>query len=300
MPNSLIEFSNAIADTVERAGRAVIAVLDGGREGVSGTVWREGVAITAEHTIRGRDEVAILLPGGEKAKARVAGRDHGTDIAILEVNAGLEAASIADESQARVGDVVLAVGRREAEGIAATYGMISAISGPWRTWHGARVDRWLRLDINPFTGFSGGPIVNARGEAIGMATSGPRRTAVTIPSSTVNRVVDQLLQRGRIARGYLGVGMQPVAFPEGARKAQGTQAESGLLVVAVAPGSPAEKAGVLLGDIIVMAEGAPIQNMQSLQPFLDSENVGKPITLDVVRGGQIVKVPITVGEKAKG
>src|SRR5579862_522755 len=94
MPSSLIEFSNALADTVERASHAVIAVLDGGREGVSGTVWREGVAITAEHTIRGLEELAILLPGGEKAKARVTGRDHGTDIAILEVNTGLEAASI--------------------------------------------------------------------------------------------------------------------------------------------------------------------------------------------------------------
>jgi len=298
MPNSLVEFSNELADAVERAGKSVITVLDGGREGVSGTVWRDGVAITAEHTIRGLEEVTVLLPSGTKAKARVTGRDHGTDIAILEVP-GLSPVSIADESQSRVGDIILAVGRREAEGVAATYGMISAISGPWRTWQGARVDRWLRLDLNPFTGFSGGPIVNARGEAIGMATSGPRRSAVTIPASTVNRVVDQLVQRGRIARGYLGIGMQPVAFPEGTRQSLGISADRGLLVVAVAPASPAEKAGILLGDIIVMAEGASIESMQSLQAFLDSENVGKPIALDVVRGGQRVKLSVTVGEKQK-
>ena len=199
MPNSLVEFSNELADAVERAGKSVISVLEGGREGVSGTMWRDGVAITAEHTIRGLDEVTIVLPSGEKTKARVAGRDHGTDIAILQVPNGLPAASIANESQSRVGDIVLAVGRRETEGIAATYGMISAIGGPWRTWQGARVDRWLRLDLNPFTGFSGGPIVNARGESIGMATSGPRRSAVLIPASTVNRVVNQLVQKGRIA-----------------------------------------------------------------------------------------------------
>lgn len=298
MPNFLVEFSSELADAVERAGKSVITVLEGGREGVSGTVWREGVAVTAEHTIRGLDEVTVLLPSGTKAKARVAGRDHGTDVAILEVP-GVPAASLADESQSRVGDIILAVGRREAEGIAATYGMISAISGPWRTWQGARVDRWLRLDLNPFTGFSGGPIVNARGEAIGMATSGPRRSAVTIPASTVNRVVDQLVQRGRIARGYLGVGMQPVAFPEGTRQSLGLGAERGLLVVAVAAESPAEKAGMLLGDIIVAAEGSSIQNIQSLQPFLDSENVGKTIVLDVVRGGQIVKLSVTVGEKPR-
>jgi S1-C subfamily serine protease len=297
MPNSLVEFSNELADAVAHAGTSVVTVLEGGREGVSGTIWRDGLAITAEHTIHGSDEVTILLPSGAKTKARVAGRDHGTDIAILEVPSGTPAAAVADESQSRVGDIVLAVGRREAEGIAATYGMISAIGGPWRTWQGARVDRWLRLDLNPFTGFSGGPIVNARGQALGMATSGPRRTAVVIAASTVNRVVDQLLQRGRIARGYLGIGMQPVAFPEAARQSLGLDADHGLLVVAVAPGSPADKAGLFLGDIIVKAGGSSIQHIQSLQPLLDSENVGKAIPIDIVRGGQLLKLDITIGEK---
>jgi S1-C subfamily serine protease len=132
-----------------------------------------------------------------------------------------------------------------------------------------------------------------------MATSGPRRSAVVIPASTVNRVVDQLVQRGRIAQGYLGIGMQPVAFAEAARQSAGISAEHGLLVVAVAPGSPAEHAGILLGDIIIAAEGSAIQNIQSLQPFLDSENVGKAIAFDVVRGGQLAKVSVIVGEKQK-
>jgi S1-C subfamily serine protease len=297
MPNSLVEFSNELADAVESTGASVITVLEGGREGVSGTIWRDGLAISAEHTIRGRDEVTILLPSGTKTKARVAGRDHGTDIAILEVPAGTPSTAVADGSQSHVGDIVLAVGRRPDEGIAATYGMISAVGGPWRTWQGARIDRWLRLDLNPFTGFSGGPVVNARGESLGMATSGPRRTAVVIPASTVNRVVDQLLQRGRIARGYLGIGMQPVAFPEAARQSLGLGADHGLLIVAVASNSPAEKAGLLLGDIIVRAEGSSTHTLQSLQPFLDSENIGKAMPIEVVRGGQLVKLNVTVGEK---
>ena len=299
MSNSLVEFSNELANAVEGAGKSVITVLEGGREGVSGTVWRDGIAITAEHTIRGLDEVTVLLPSGTKAKARVAGGDHGTDIAILQVPAGAPAVSVADESQSRVGDIILAVGRREAEGLAATYGMLSSIGGPWRTWQGARVDRWLRLDLNPFTGFSGGPIVNARGEALGMATSGPRRTAAVIPAATVNRVVDQLVQRGRIARGYLGIGMQPVAFPETARRQLGLEADRGLLVVSVAPASPAEQAGILLGDILVKVEGSPIPSIQALQSFLDSENVGKAIAFEVVRGGQLVKLNVTVAEKPK-
>src|SRR4051812_15764176 len=277
MPNSLVQFSIELADAVELAGKSVITVLEGGRDGVSGTVWRAGFAITTEHTIRGRDEVTVLLPSGTKTNARVAGRDPGTGIAILQVPADLPAVSIADDSQSRVGDMVLAVGRRPAEGIAATHGMICAIGGPWRTWQGARVDRWLKLDLNPFTGFSGGPIVNARGEAIGMATSGPRRTAMTIPASTVNRVVEQLVQRGHIAQGYLGVGMQPVAFSGATRQSLGLKAERGLLVVAVATDSPAEKGGILLGDIIIAADGSPIESVQGLQPFLDSEYVGKSI-----------------------
>src|SRR3954463_12067976 len=114
--NSLVAFSNELADAVERAGKSVVTVLEGGREGVSGTVWREGVAVTTEHTIRGRDEVTILLPSGSKTKARVAGRDHGTDIAVLQVPGDLAPVAIGDDAQSRVGEIVVAVGRREAEG----------------------------------------------------------------------------------------------------------------------------------------------------------------------------------------
>jgi len=297
MSSSLVEFSNSIADAVERVGTSVIAVLEGGREGVSGTLWREDLAVTAEHTIRGQNEVTVVLPNGEESKANVSGRDPGTDIAVLTIAQKSGAASLADESQARIGEIVLSVGRRGTDGLATTYGVISALGGPWRTWQGARIDRLLRLDLNPFTGFSGGPIVNARGEVLGIATSGPRRSVVTIPTSTVTRVVDQLLQRGRVARGYLGVGMQPVAFPDSARQALGTNADRGLLVVTVASGSSAEQSGVLLGDIIVTVNGSPVHSLRSLQPVLDSENVGKQVHFEIVRGGKFVKLSVTVGER---
>lgn len=299
MASSLVEFSQSLADAVERVGTSVIAVLEGGREGVSGTLWREGLAVTAEHTIRGYDEVTVVLPSGENTKAAVAGRDPGTDVAVLKLAQKSGSASLADESQARVGEIVLSVGRRGTEGLAATYGVISAVGGPWRTWHGARVDRWLRLDLNPFTGFSGGPIVNARGEVLGIATSGPRRSVVTIPAGTVTRVVDQLLQRGRIPRGYLGLGMQPVAFPESTRQSLGIDSDRGLLVVTVAPGSSAEHAGVLLGDIIITVNGSSVRSPRSLQPVLDSENVGKPVTLEIARGGKLLKQSVTVGERPR-
>jgi S1-C subfamily serine protease len=297
MVSSLVEFSNSLADVVERVGTSVIAVLEGGREGVSGTLWREGLAVTAEHTIRRYDEVTVVLPTGEKTKATVAGRDAGTDIAVLKIAKTSGSASLADASQLRVGEVVLSVGRRGTDGLATTYGVISSLEGPWRTWQGARVDRWLRLDLNPFPGFSGGPIVNSRGEVLGVATSGPRRSVVTIPTSTVTRVVDQLLQRGHIARGYLGIGMQPVEFPSPTRQSLGIDSERGLLILKVAADSSAEKSGILLGDIIVTVDGSPVDSLRSLQPVLDSENVGKPVNLEIVRGGKLLKLSVMVGER---
>ena len=297
MPGSLVEFSNELAGAVERTGSFVIAVLEGGRDGVSGTIWREGAAVTAEHTIRGQQQVTVVLPSGEKATAAVAGRDAGTDIAVLRLPVTMPAARIAPDTAGRVGEIVLSVGRRGSDGLAAASGMIGAVGGPWRTWHGARIDRWFRLDLNPFPGFSGGPIVNAAGEVLGMATSGPRRTALTLPAVTVNRVVDQLLERGRVARGYIGVALQPVVLPSDAWKSLGISTDRGLLVVTVASGSAAEKARILLGDVIVAIEGSPVRSLRSLQFELDSDRIGKAVTLDLVRGGKVIQVSVTVDEK---
>jgi S1-C subfamily serine protease len=297
MSGFLADFSNELANAVERAGASVISVPEGGREGVSGTIWRDGVAITAEHTIRGLDEVDVVLPSGAEVKAAVAGRDYGTDIAVLKVQDAGPGAKLADEAQTRVGEIVLSIGRRREEGLAATYGLISAIGGPWRTHQGARIDRWLRLDLNPFPGFSGGPVVNARGEVLGMATSGPRRSAATIPASTVNRVVDQLLQKGRVARAYLGVGIQPVAFPEGTARTLGIAGDRGLLVVMVEPRGPAAIAGILLGDIIVRVDGAELHGLHGLQGSLDPDKIGQAAAVEVVRGGKLVPVNVVVGER---
>jgi S1-C subfamily serine protease len=296
MTSFLVDFSNELANAVERAGAAVIAVEEGGREGVSGTLWRNGIAVTAEHTIRERESVTVRLPSGERMSAPVVGRDTGTDLALIKIPEAKGHAAIANEAVARVGEIVLSIGRK-ADGLAAAYGIVSAIGGQWRTWSGARIDRWLRLDLNPFPGFSGGPVVNARGEAVGMATSGPRGSAVTIPASTVNRVVDQLLSKGRVAQGYLGVGVQPVAFPEGTMKALGLETEHGLLVIFAEEGGPAANAGVLIGDILVRIAGQNLRGARSLQPAMDGENIGTPVKVDLVRGGQMVQLNVVVGER---
>jgi S1-C subfamily serine protease len=297
MPSTLTEFSQQLANTVEKAGHSVVSVLEGGSAGVSGTVWREGIGVAVDHTIQGLEEVTVILPSGNEVKASVNGRDPGTDIALLKLPADTPAAALADDSGARPGEIVLSVGRRGTEGLAATYGLISAIGGPRRTSSGGRVDRWFRLDLNPFPGFSGGPIINAGCEVLGIANSGPGRSAAVIPAATVNRVVDELLKHGRILRGYIGIGVQPVAFPEDAWQKLGITGGRGLLIIAVAPDSAATEAGLMLGDVIVAIDGKTLRSGANLQSILDGENVGKSVPLDVVRGGQMLKAAVTVRER---
>lgn len=297
MPNSLIDFSQDLANTVERAGASVISVLEGGRSGVGGTVWRPGVAVTIAHTIRNLDEVTVVLPSGTQTKAAVTARDPGTDLAILKLPADLPIVRTADDATARAGDLALAVSRRGSEGLAAAYGIVSAIGGAWRTWSGARIDRWLRLDLNPFPGFSGGPILNAGGEVLGISVSGRGRSAEVIPSSTVNRVVDQLIKHGRPVRGYIGVGLQPVIFPEDVWPSLGITSGRGLLITSIAPGSAAEEAKLTLGDVIVTIDGNPISGHHGLHWLLDSETVGKTLVLGVLRGGGLLNISVTVREK---
>jgi S1-C subfamily serine protease len=297
MANALMEFSNGLASTVELAGQAVVAVAEGGRSGVSGVVWREGIAVTAEHTIRGYDEVSLTLPSGSKTKARVLGRDPSTDIAALKLNDNVAPVSFADTAQVKVGHLVLAVGRGT-EGLSASYGIVSAMGGAWRTWQGGRVDQWLRLDLNPYPGFSGGPLVDLAGRVLGINTSGPRRTVVTIPNATVDRVVRHILQHGHVARGYLGLGVQPVAFPSALQQSLGLKDSRGLLVVTLAANAPAEKAGVMIGDVIVAIDGVAVADAGDLQSALEPEHVGKPVRVRLVRGGVATEVAITVGERS--
>jgi S1-C subfamily serine protease len=295
----LLSLSNNLADAVERAGQSTVAVHARQRQPASGVLWRSGVIVATDHTIERDDDITVTLSGGKSVSATLAGRDPSTDLAILKVDgANLPVAAVGDAAALRVGHMALAVGRFGDGGLGTSLGVVSALSGAWNTWRGGQVDQFIRADVTLYPGFSGGPLVNAAGAIVGINTSGlSRHMGLTIPATTVNRVVDQLLSQGRIARGYLGLGLQPVRLPDTLKQAVGTESETGVIIISIESGGPAEQAGLFIGDIIVTLGGAPVTDTDAVQGLLGSDRIGSALAARIARGGQPVDVTITVGER---
>lgn len=300
--NTWLALSNDLAAAIERTGPVVVAVHARPRTPSSGVSWQPGVVVTASHTVKRDEEITLTTADGRTLPAKLAGRDPGTDLAVLRHEAtDLAVAETGDAGSLKAGNLVLAVGRREGSGdesFPAGLGMVSHAGGPWRTWRGGEIDRFLRLDIAIFLGFSGGALVNAEGRALGINTTGLARGAgLIVPASTVNRVTAQLLEKGRVSRGYLGLGMMPIPLPEELRGKLNLPAPSGMMVLSVEPDGPAAAAGALIGDILVALDGRPVGGLDDVQAALGGERVGKSVRVQLVRGGSTVELAITVGER---
>jgi S1-C subfamily serine protease len=299
----LLALSNNLADVVERVERSLVAVNAKRRRFSSGVYWRSGIVVTTDYTVSRDEEITVTLPDDRTLSATLVGRDAGTDLAFLKLDAdnqdlsSLQEANIGDSTSLKVGHMVLAIAHSGESGVSASLGVISALGGSWRSWHGGRIDQYIRPSVTLYRGFSGGPLVNTEGQIVGINTTGPRHNALTIPVATVNRVVDQLLQGGRIARGYLGLGMQSVRLPEPLRQSLNLSQNNGVIVVSVEPEAPAEKAGVLLGDIIITLNGTSISDVSDVHALLDPDQVGKPLSAQIIRGGALIEIAITVGER---
>jgi len=299
MQSSLVSLSNELAKLVEDFQSCVVAVHARAHYPSSGVHWRPGIVVTADHTIGQEEDIQVILPGGKRVDAILSGRDAGTDIAVLKVEGlGSAAAYTGGGDTAKVGELALVLGRSPDSGPNASLGVISALSGPWRTWRGGRLDQYIRLDATLFPNSSGGAVVDCRGQLLGIATSGLSRIAgLAIPASSVNRVVDALLDKGYVPRGYLGVGVQPVAIPDALRSRLPVAGKTGVMVVKVEPGGPADQAGVLLGDILLGIGNAQLEQVEELQSFSDSGVIGKPVKAKLIRAGALREIEITVGER---
>jgi S1-C subfamily serine protease len=293
--------SDELAAAIERTGGAVVAVNARRRVPSSGVHWRAGVIVTAAHSIRRDEEITVTLPDGRNVAATLAGRDSSTDLAVLKIEeAGLPIMETADAATLKVGELVLAVGRAGERGASASLCVVGALGDAWRTWRGGEIEKFVRLDIALYPGFSGGPLVNSDGHVVGINSSGLSRSlAVTIPAATVNRVVTQLLEKGRIGRGYLGVALMPVRVSDALTSKLELTSHSGLIVINVEPEGPADKAGLLLGDVVIAFDGVSVGEMEDVQAALGAESVGRAVKARLIRGGQLLELEITVGERPR-
>lgn len=291
--------SSESANALEKAAGAVVAVHARRRIPSSGVHWRPGIVVTANHTVAREEEIPIVLPGGQSAAARLAGRDPSTDLAILKLeNAYLPAPELGDVSALKAGHLVLVAGRTSEGGSRAAMALVGVAGPAWRTWRGGLLDLTLRLDRNLHPNLSGGPAVDYRGRVLGIQTAGLSRFAgVVIPASTVERVTKELEKKGHIGRGYLGVGMHAVSLPQAIRESLKLTYETGIIVVGVEPGSPAEKAGVGLGDVIIALDGRPTQDVDDVQAFLVTDRIGKPLKVTLLRAGKLAEAVVIVGER---
>src|SRR5438270_13871298 len=288
--------SNQMADAVERIGPALALVNGRPRQPASGVVYGQDLVLTADHVLEREDDLSIQTHDKRTLPAQFVGRDLGTDLAVLRVaDLGINAPTFAEE-QARVGQLVLAVGRTASEGPMASSGVVSAIGGPLRTGRGVSLERYIRTDATPYPGFSGGPLIDMQGAVIGILTTGlVNGIALAIPMDIVRNIADTLVKQGYIKRGYLGISSQLVRLPDAQRAGQ-TQ-EHGLLIVKVDENSPAEKGGLMLGDILVALDGHAINDSEDLQILLTGDRVDKAIPVDVIRGNTLQTLQVTVGQR---
>lgn len=296
--NPLVTLSEAMVEAVAKAGAVTVLVDGRQRLPASGVSFSAELILTADHVLERDEEIHVGLPDGSQADAAVAGRDPGNDLAVLRLKGASLVAAAPAPQPARVGQLVLAVGRPSSEGIQASLGVVSAIGGPVRTGRGGLLENYLRTDATPYPGFSGGPLVDAAGRVVGINTSGlARGVSLAIPAALAWQVAETLARHGHVRRGFLGVRSQPVSLPVAQQQALGRSQESGLLLVGLEEDGPAERAGLLVGDILTAVAGKPVNHPDELLAALVGSIVGQPTPIQVLRGGKPLDVSVVIGER---
>jgi S1-C subfamily serine protease len=290
----LTEASEGLAEAVRRAEAWVVTVA--GRPGypASGVAWRPDRVLTASHVLEQEEEIRVILPDGRSLPAELAGRDPVRDLALLRLAEGPLPTPVVAEAQPRVGQLVLALGRPTSEGIQASLGVVNIVGGSYQMWRGENLQGVMRADAERFPGFSGGALVDAEGRLLGINTHGRHfGSSLTIPAADAWATAEKLERNGNVQQAYLGIRSQPVSLPKGPEL--GRAQDTGLLVIGVETDSPAERAGIMVGDILVALAGSPAADHLQLLETLRSELVGQQVDLQLVRAGELKTLQVTVG-----
>lgn len=309
----LKDLSDAMAEAVEAISPSIVQVNARRRLAATGIVWSaDGIIVTAHHIVERDDNITVTLHDGTSHDATLIGRDPQNDLAVLKVDAKLSPAKWGENEKLKVGNLILALGR-PGEQVQATLGVVSAlVSSPTTGEHDERrrhrkrggrriwqvlIDGYVQTDVVMYPGFSGGPLVSGDGAVHGLNTSGfGHGVSITVPVATIRNTVNTLQKHGKMKKGYLGVGLQPARLSDSAAKE--LKQETGLLIVSIESDSPADKASLLVGDIIVALDEEAVEQMDELLAMLTGERVGKAVPVQIVRGGQLQNVDVTIGERS--
>lgn len=287
------QFSQDLADRIATAAPVVVGIHTGKRP-TSGILWRPDVVVASEQMLP-EDAVSLrVVRGSQTVGAKLAGRDPGTNVAVLKLETALDGALPVAADPVRVGNLTLLVGADDTGNATGRLAMVHALGDAWHSMAGGRIDALIRLDTRLGVD-EGGPVLSLAGGLIGMSTSGPRRRTIVIPAATLARVIDPLLTEGRIARAWLGVGLQPVLIPDSFR--QSTGRESGLMVVGLASGGPAETAGILPGDIVLDIDGTAVNRPRALSILLSPDRIGQTAAVRVLRAGAVQAIGVTIAAR---
>jgi len=292
--STLFAISTEMADAVAAVAASVVQV-QGRRRPASGVVFARDAVLTTARALGGEDGLRVRTHGGRGLDAELAGWDPATSLAVLRAG-GLDAAPAAvAQAPARVGHLALAVARSWSNAVTASAGIVSVIGGPLPTGRGRAIDEVIRTTAPMHDGFAGGAFIDTSGGVLGIATAAAiRGLGVIIPASIAWKTAAAVLEHGRVKRGYLGLAGQPVRLTDRQRGAE--LPEDALLVVGVTPGSPADGAGILVGDVMIEFDGHPVGSPEDLLELLAGDRVGRRVALRVSRGEKIHEINVTVGE----
>lgn len=302
MNTALETLSQDLSDLITQTGRSVVSVR-GRRSAGTGIHWAKGLIVTSCEALQSGDSLKLGLSDGQSVDTELLGSDPTTDVALLSLPEAVDlpVAAIGDAQTLALGQLVSTVGysagRGRGSSQVASLGMVSQVGGPWRSQRGGQIDRYIVVSLNIYRGSAGCPLINAGGQVVGFNTFGPRRKVLTIPASTINVVVNQLQQRGKVSRGYLGLGMQAIPLPENVQQQHDIAQQIGILVVSVETGSAADSAGMALGDVMLAFDHEALESLKQVQTLLGPQSVGKALKIQLLRGGELRTVTVVVGER---